>query len=261
MNRQQKSLLLSLLFHGLLIFSIYAVSNSCAQPKPPIVIDFSVSSAKGPGALLGDKAAGRQRFDPKKSCPATRSEPQRTAPKIADQTPKTPVEQTGPAAFIDQPKVETPVVEKNVMSGTPNTTGRTGGPTGQGNSGTSTSGGGTSGISSGGGGIPASSLGGGGTSAEQLRNRYLKEHFAYIRDLIQRNISYPARARKMGWTGRVVISFIVHETGRVSDEKVVASSGFDLLDNNVISAIRAVAPFPSPPVKAELRVPIIYRLE
>jgi len=47
----------------------------------------------------------------------------------------------------------------------------------------------------------------------------------------------------------------------VRDEMVVASSGFDLLDNNVINTIRAMAPFPHPPVKAELRVPIICRLE
>jgi len=90
---------------------------------------------------------------------------------------------------------------------------------------------------------------------------YMKEHFAYIKEMIQRNISYPARARKMGWTGRVVVSFVIHETGQVSNEKIVASSGFDLLDNNVISTIRTVAPFPRPPVRAELRVPITYRLE
>lgn len=98
-------------------------------------------------------------------------------------------------------------------------------------------------------------------SADQLRNRYLKEHFAYIRDLIQKSITYPARARKFGWCGRVVVTFIVHESGRVSSERVVSSSGYGLLDDNVIGTIRDVAPFPRPPVKAELRIPIVYSLE
>lgn len=98
-------------------------------------------------------------------------------------------------------------------------------------------------------------------SADQLRNRYLKEHFAYIRDLIQKNITYPARARKFGWAGKVVVTFIVHESGKVSSERVVSSSGYGLLDDNVIGAIRDVAPFPRPPVKAELRIPIVYSLE
>jgi len=41
----------------------------------------------------------------------------------------------------------------------------------------------------------------------------------------------------------------------------VESSGFEVLDSNVIATIKAVSPFPRPPVKAELHVPIIYRLE
>jgi protein TonB len=100
-----------------------------------------------------------------------------------------------------------------------------------------------------------------GKSQEQLKTGYLKEHFAYIKDIIQKNIIYPPRARRMGWTGRVVVSFIINESGRTSNERIIESSGFDILDGNVIETVRAVSPFPRPPVKAELRVPIIYRLE
>ncbi len=103
--------------------------------------------------------------------------------------------------------------------------------------------------------------GGQGKSTEQLKDGYLKEHFAYTKDIIQRNIIYPPRARRMGWIGRVVVSFVINENGRASNEKVLESSGFETLDSNVIMTIKAVSPFPRPPVKAELRVPIIYRLE
>ncbi len=107
----------------------------------------------------------------------------------------------------------------------------------------------------------AGGTGGQGKSQEQLRSGYLKEHFSYIKDIIQKNIGYPPRARRMGWTGRVVVSFIINESGRTSNERIVESSGFDVLDGNVIDTVRAVTPFPRPPVKAELRIPIVYRLE
>lgn len=65
----------------------------------------------------------------------------------------------------------------------------------------------------------------------------------------------------MGWSGRAVVSFVINENGRALNEKILESSGFEVLDSNVIETIRAVSPFPKPPVKAELRVPINYRLE
>ena len=102
---------------------------------------------------------------------------------------------------------------------------------------------------------------GSGTSTEQMRGKYLKENFTYIRDLIQKNLAYPARARKMGWTGKVVVSFTVLEDGHVANERVLAGSGHALLDGNVIETIRNVEPFPKPPVRAELRIPVYFRLD
>jgi protein TonB len=102
--------------------------------------------------------------------------------------------------------------------------------------------------------------GGGGASAEQLKMRYLSEHFAYIKDIIQQNITYPQRARRMGWQGKVVASFVILENGQAAGIKIAQSSGFPVLDNNVVATIKEVAPFPKPPVQAELHVPIIYRL-
>jgi protein TonB len=112
-----------------------------------------------------------------------------------------------------------------------------------------------------GGGLGGSGNGNGGISADALRKKYLSEHFAYIKNIIQQNITYPARAQRMGWQGKVIIDFIILENGSASDIKIAQSSGFDVLDDNVIKTVEAVAPFPKPPVKAELRVPIIYRLE
>lgn len=91
--------------------------------------------------------------------------------------------------------------------------------------------------------------------------KYLEEHFAYVKDIIQENIIYPERARRMGWQGKVIVSFIVLENGCASNIKIKESSGHRLLDDNVIKTVKAVSPFPRPPVKSELLVPIVYRLE
>jgi protein TonB len=99
-----------------------------------------------------------------------------------------------------------------------------------------------------------------GDSPEIAKNRYLKEHFAYIRDLITKNLSYPPTARRMGCEGKVVVSFVVNEDGHVSDIKVIEGSGFGILDKNAVETIKKASPFPKPPVRAELVMPIVYKI-
>jgi len=100
-----------------------------------------------------------------------------------------------------------------------------------------------------------------GGADSSLKMQYLKEHFAYIRDLITKNLSYPHMARKMGWRGRVVVAFIIRENGTVENTRVIKSSGYEVLDSNTLRTITEVQPFPKPPVKAELVIPIVYKLE
>ncbi len=97
-------------------------------------------------------------------------------------------------------------------------------------------------------------------SSEQLRQRYLREHFSYIRDIVMKNLSYPLMARRMGWSGRVTLYFVVNEDGSVRDIKVIEGSGFEILDKNAMETIKRVSPFPRPPVSAEVIIPVVYRL-
>lgn len=99
------------------------------------------------------------------------------------------------------------------------------------------------------------------SSTESAKNRYLKEHFAYVRDAIMKNLSYPPTARRMGWEGKVLISFVVSEDGHVSDIKVIEGSGFGILDRNAIETVKKASPFPKPPIVAELVIPIVYKLK
>lgn len=112
---------------------------------------------------------------------------------------------------------------------------------------------------------PESSSGSSGYASQvsyvEKRGKYLKSHFSYIKNMIQRNLTYPRVARKMGWEGKVTVSFVVCENGYVESIKIIETSGIRILDNNAVDTIRRVSPFPKPPVKAELIVPIVYRLE
>lgn len=90
---------------------------------------------------------------------------------------------------------------------------------------------------------------------------YLKNHFLYIRDIIQRNILYPTLARRMGWQGKVTISFLIMPDGNVIDIKIAKSSGKDILDRNAVETVKRSSPFPAPPVKAEITVPVVYALQ
>ncbi len=102
--------------------------------------------------------------------------------------------------------------------------------------------------------------GGGEGGADQLRSRYRKEQFEYIRRIIQEHVSYPPRAQRNGWQGRVVVLFSVLENGRVRDIRIRKSSGYEILDENVIETIRKVEPFPRPPISVELVIPVAYNL-
>lgn len=95
---------------------------------------------------------------------------------------------------------------------------------------------------------------------EKAQQRYLKEHFAYIRDLITKQLVYPPMARKMRWSGKVIVAFVIAEDGSVHNLKVVDPSGFPILDKSATETVRNVAPFPKPPVRAEIVVPINFRM-
>lgn len=92
------------------------------------------------------------------------------------------------------------------------------------------------------------------------KDGYLKQNFSYIRDMIQKKITYPRFARQMGWIGRVLVSFIICADGSVKDIKIAESSGIELLDKNAVEAVKKALPLPRPPVEAQVIIPIKYSL-
>lgn len=100
-----------------------------------------------------------------------------------------------------------------------------------------------------------------GPSTGSLQRRYLKEHFTYIRDLVTNRLRYPWQAKKMHLTGKVILAFIILEDGTTEHVRIVESSGHEILDENAVAAVGEAQPFPRPPVKAELILPVVYKLD
>jgi protein TonB len=83
---------------------------------------------------------------------------------------------------------------------------------------------------------------------------------------LSRYFSYPPVARKQGWQGHVSVEFTVQPDGQLTNVRVTRSSGYHVLDQSALAALRKVGHL------AEARqwlngqsitveLPVIYRLE
>lgn len=246
-NSINKALVLSFLLHVTLFWGICSLSGTLERTAcKPVVIDLALldtSAAASESTETGIERAPMPEPERKNghrdkagAYRIERAEPARTAPV---NSPQPALEAAGPVPASSR-TVEAPPEKTSAAA------------TGEGgNQATATA----TGTAS-----PGASGAGGGNSGEQARRRYTREHYAYIKDLIEKNLSYPPRARKMGWSGRVVVCFQVLKNGRVDKIRVKNSSGYEILDRNVIDTIREVEPFPRPPEWVEVSMPINYRL-
>ncbi|MEW6738864.1 MAG: TonB family protein [Nitrospirota bacterium] len=235
MTHQSKGLRFSLILHAVVIAFIIAFSSSIVPINKPIVIDFNIEdSADAP------KKSSKELPAPK---PAVRSQ----KPEVKEQ--KKEIEKPAPVADVHPtPITESQVPIPSVQPRTEQVVAKNEGHTAVSSRTDASSG-------------SKKDTDAVGNSEEKARMRYLKEHFGYIRDTIMKNLSYPHMARRMGWEGRVTVSFIVYESGHVENIKILESSGFGVLDKNAMETIKRVCPLPKPPVRAELIMPIVYRLE
>jgi protein TonB len=95
-----------------------------------------------------------------------------------------------------------------------------------------------------------------------LGESFLRERLSVISNIVQRHINYPPIARRMGWEGRVLVSFVLEPNGDIRDLKVLKSSGYEVLDKEALDAIRrSYRDFPKPPVSVVVKLPINFRLE
>lgn len=254
MTTEGKTLLVSLLLHLLCVggaLSFAAVSPARQQPIP---VDFTVNQAAVAGAAKpGDNTARPLRSapaQPRKQTKVAAPQPVKTAPAQVKQiAPETVLSNSQDAAPI---VTDTPAVQQGAATTqTAQATSASGKTDGKGAG--ASNGSGENGQHAGSGST--------GDTSNTLRTRYLREHFSYIRDAVAGNLRYPNRARRMGWSGKVVVEFVVLETGGVDKIRIAKSSGIPLLDSDAQETVRRSAPFPKPPVSARLIIPMEYVLE
>ncbi len=231
----------SLLFHCSLAGLVSAVALQKPALIEPVVID--LTAAELPEATIPQQsaasAAGNSRHRLVPARPAPVAPPQVPAP-----APAKTAASAAPVAAVTQPAT------RQAAEAASTATSISGGQTGA-------QGPGQAGSAAG----LAGSAGQAAADTETLQKHYLREHFAYIRDLIGKQLQYPRRAIRMGWSGRVTVSFVVLVDGSVAELRVSRSSGVPLLDHNALETVERAAPFPKPPVSARLVLPVDYILE
>lgn len=267
--RLYQGMFLSLILHAFCVGSALFFVTLTAQHPETVRVVLTLNPPGGGGGdnrLPAGKAKKSQNPSWQEALPKrTFSQPLRL-PKPSPAAKQAPREETSDAApfiarspIVPAAPIQTTGFEVREETAAPTTAGD-GGEGGSRGTGSGTGVG--SGIGSGhGSGVGSrEGPGKGRESLENLRSRYLREHFAYIRDLILKNLTYPPVARKNGWQGKLKIAFIIRENGRVENIRIIESSGYGVLDRNVVDTIHEVQPFPKPPVRAELVIPVAYVL-
>lgn len=94
--------------------------------------------------------------------------------------------------------------------------------------------------------------------------------YGWLAEMLWRRVSelkrYPASARLNGWEGRVVVQAVIQMDGHLTNVSVLQSSGYEVLDEAAMDAIRLACPLP---LKHKLfgraavvvQVPISYKLK
>ena len=94
---------------------------------------------------------------------------------------------------------------------------------------------------------------------KDIQKEYIDNNLALIRTLINENINYPAKARKLSIEGIVVVKFKIRENGSI--EAIVVLEGHRFLQNATIEAIEeASKKFPKTNKSIEIQIPIVYKL-
>lgn len=282
MSYQRRGFVISCLVHTVVLLLLLAIVRLApSEPDDLLVIDFSITpspgpasrvtepepSSTGPAEVAASPAAVRERvrkataeiteIKPDQSKAVVPPPPKKPPPELKPEAEPEP--EPGPEVEPANQRVEQktdsamdrkdvaaetlePLLEPLPVAATAAATDNA--PTGPG-----------SGVSAAAGDADAV-----GRTSSGAAEKYVEANFQYIMEDIQQGIVYPRMARRMGWEGTAVISFVVCETGAVEDIQIVESSGYSLLDENAVKTIKKTAPFPSPPVRAVLVVPVTYRL-
>jgi protein TonB len=249
-NYLQRSFQISFALHALVVLMLIFMGDRFISSGKILVIDFTLEDTAGVGNAR-DRAAVKtqtpernaQQKEIKKKDVEAAEPPAEIVPQTMPQM--TLHSQESPTAAIQTPAAQSEITATSA-TGEQNSTGR-----------------GITHVSSApvvAGDLNAASVRVSDNFADAGGIKYLKANFSYIKDLINRHITYPKTARQMGWQGKVKISFFISSDGHAKGIKIVESSGIGSLDKNAVEAVKSASPFPKPPIEAQIIIPIFYQL-
>ena len=93
----------------------------------------------------------------------------------------------------------------------------------------------------------------------------LRQYCGGVKRKIEKEKKYPRLAERNGYEGKVEIKFKILADGQVENVEIVNSSGYDVLDNEAVRAIRAAAPYSLiPEALAQtylwIKVPLVFAI-
>jgi len=99
-----------------------------------------------------------------------------------------------------------------------------------------------------------------GSDARLVNNLLAELHSAFAARFV-----YPPLARLHGWQGRVRIGLTIEADGRLSELRVLSSSGYAILDRDAVQTLARIGTLPLTRTQLEgrsrrLELPVIYRL-
>ena len=238
MGLQTKGFGISVAVHAMFFFTFFSIATYTQSEKKIIALDFSIMDgnqsvvSKGKNIVAEAKKVKAVKSKPRPK-PIEKKKPvdEPKKPEIKEElTPEPASEVIEKTEVIEEPKQidqpDTETVDQEMIAQTVNV-----------NSNSTTD-----------------------NAAAAAKAKYVKQHFAYIKELIEKEFVYPRIARRRGLEGKVVVSFVICKDGTVHEIKIVESSGHKILDKNAVACVNRAAPFPPPPTRAELVFPITYML-
>jgi TonB family protein len=91
-----------------------------------------------------------------------------------------------------------------------------------------------------------------------------KEYITQIQQKISSALIYPTEAKLSGWEGVVLVRFIINQDGQIKELNIAKSSGYPLLDEAAMAAVKNASPYPSLKLfeqieKLEITLPINFK--
>jgi|GEM_PF-2315571 len=86
-----------------------------------------------------------------------------------------------------------------------------------------------------------------------------KADYAFLRKLIEKHLTYPYLARRNGYEGTVVVSFILQDSS-IKNISIVKSSGYSILDKSAVDAIKKIEPLVNIRKDVKIVIPINFSL-